>query len=182
MKKKLFEIILFGLLIIGVTGCNNNSDKKVSLLIKEGTLSNIGITLILKNDSVRDYSYGEPYYIEKFQEGKWEKLETIHEMAFTLPAWNLESGKTVEISINWFYGYGQLESGKYRVVKEIFKGYIRSEITTVLPETELLNNPAIISLFPPIIVRSSFQFFISVSNTLQEGNSVETKVFIFNEL
>ena len=45
-----------------------------------------------------------------------------------------------------------------------------------------LNNPAIISLFPPIIVRSSFQFFISVSNTLQEGNSVETKVFIFSEL
>ena len=123
MKNKLLEIILFVLLILGVTGCNNNTgDKNVSLSVMDGTLTNIGVTLILKNDSVNDYSYGEPYYIEKYINGKWEILKPINEMAFSLPAWGLESGKSVEISVNWLNGYGQLESGKYRIVKEIFKG------------------------------------------------------------
>jgi hypothetical protein len=46
---------------------------------------------------------------------------TIHDEVFNMSAWGLESGKSVEINISWVYGYGQLESGKYRIVKEIFK-------------------------------------------------------------
>ncbi|MBQ2873177.1 MAG: hypothetical protein IJE89_04195 [Bacilli bacterium] len=121
MKRKLLGILFFGILILGLTGCNDKIDKNVTLSVKEGTLAPIGVTLILKNESNTDYSYGEPYYIEQEIDGKWSKIQTIHEMVFNLPAWGLESGKSVEISINWVYGYGQLESGKYRIVKEIFK-------------------------------------------------------------
>lgn len=122
MKKKIFSIIFCGILLLGLTGCKNERvDNKVSLTIKEDTLAPIGVTLILKNESNTDYSYGEPYYIEQEIDGNWSKVQTIHDVVFNLPAYGLESGKSVEFSINWTYGYGQLKSGKYRIVKQIFE-------------------------------------------------------------
>jgi len=121
MIKKLLGILFCGILLLGLTGCKDKVDKNVTLFIKEDTLAPIGVTLILKNDSKTNYSYEEPYYIEQEIDGKWSKVKTVHEMGFNQPAWGLESGKSVEISINWLYGYGQLEGGKYRIVKEIFK-------------------------------------------------------------
>ena len=125
MKKKLLGILFSGILLLGLTGCKNNqADSKVSLTVKEDTIAPIGVTLILKNESNTDYSYGEPYYIEQEINGIWSKVQTINDLVFNLPAHRLDAGKSVEFSINWVYGYGQLESGKYRIVKEIFKGLI----------------------------------------------------------
>ena len=121
MRIKLLGILFCGILLLGVSGCKDKINKNVTLSLKEGTLTNKGVTLILKNNSKINYSYGEPYYIEQEKEGKWRKLETIHDMVFNMPAWELETGKSVELSIDWEYGYGQLESGNYRIVKEIFK-------------------------------------------------------------
>lgn len=121
MKNKLLGILFCGILLLGLTGCNDKIDQNVILSIKEGTLTNKSVTLILKNDSKVNYSYGELYYIEQEKNGDWQKLETIHDMVFNLPAYQLESGKSVEISINWLYGYGYLESGKYRIIKQIYE-------------------------------------------------------------
>lgn len=122
MNKKLLGILFCGILLFELTGCKKDqADSKVSLTIKEDTLAPIGVTLILKNESNTDYSYGEPYYIEQEIDENWIKVQSIHDVIFNLPAHGLESGKSVEFSINWAYGYGQLESGKYRIVKEIFK-------------------------------------------------------------
>lgn len=121
MKKKLLGILFCGILLAGLTGCNSKIDQNVNLSVKEGTLTNSSVTLILKNDSKTNYSYSEPYYIEQKKDNNWQKLETIHDEVFNQPAWGLASGKSVEINISWVYSYGQLESGKYRIVKEIFK-------------------------------------------------------------
>ena len=122
MKKKLLWIFICFGLIFGLSGCRKDlTDNNVFLLVKDGTLTNKGTTLILKNNSNIDYSYGEPYYIEREIDGVWKKVETIHDVVFNLPAWSIESGKSVEFNIDWEYGYGQLKSGKYRIVKEIFK-------------------------------------------------------------
>lgn len=122
MKKKILGILFCGIILFGLTGCKKEqTNSKVSLTIKEDTLAPIGVTLILKNESNTDYSYGEPYYIEQEIDGNWSKVQTIHDVVFNLPAYGLESGKSVEFSINWAYGYGQLKSGKYRIVKEIFE-------------------------------------------------------------
>lgn len=122
MKKKLLRIVLFIVLLFGLTGCiNRRVGSKVSLTVKEDTLATIGVTLILKNESNTDYSYGESYYIEQEIDGNWDKVQTINNVVFNLPAYELESGKSVEFSINWLNEYGQLGPGKYRIVKEIFK-------------------------------------------------------------
>lgn len=122
MKKKILGILFCGVLILGITGCRDKQiNNRVSLIVKEGTLTNKGVTLILKNYSKNNYSYGNPYYIEKENDGEWSIVTPIHEMNFTLPAYGLEAGKEEEFNIDFEYGYGRLEIGKYRIVKEIFK-------------------------------------------------------------
>ena len=121
MKKKILIILFCGILLVGLTGCKGKTDQNVILSVKEGTLTNSSVTLILKNDSKTNYSYSEPYYIEQKKDNNWQKLDTIHDVGFNQPALELERGKSVEINISWVYDYGQLESGKYRIVKQIFE-------------------------------------------------------------
>lgn len=78
MKKIVFVILLCGVMVLAMTGCKNvknkldignKSDIKVSqndviMTIKDGTLTNKSVTLILTNNSDRKIQYGSPYEIE----------------------------------------------------------------------------------------------------------------------
>ena len=74
MKKTILTILICGVMILGITGCGNKnefdvgsksditiSQEDVSLTIKDGTLKNTGATLILKNNSNKNFQYGNPY-------------------------------------------------------------------------------------------------------------------------
>lgn len=89
----------------------------VQLELKENTLSNKGLTMIVKNLSNKELEYSNPYVIEKFDNGMWTRLKTINDISFTLPAYLLKQNDSVELEINWEYGYGKLK-GKYRIVKD----------------------------------------------------------------
>lgn len=124
--KNIIIIILFVLITIIIWFVFNNDKSKytkkeypidgVSMSIKDGTLTNTGATIILKNDSDIDVSYGNPYSIEIKKDGKWQKIE--NDLHFTLPAFSLKSKTSKEIEINWEVGYGKLEKGEYRLIKE----------------------------------------------------------------
>lgn len=131
MKKKIFTILLCGIMVLGITGCRslknefevgNKSDVKisqgnVSMSIKDGTLKNTGATLILTNNSDKEFQYGNPYKMEIKQNGEWYKIPV--EINFTLPAFSIKSKESKEIELNWKNGYGKLTSGTYRIIKEI---------------------------------------------------------------
>lgn len=131
MKKKIFTILLCGVMVLGITGCRslknefevgNKSDVKISqgdvlMSIKDGTLKNTGATLILTNNSDKEFQYGNPYKIEIKQNGEWYKIPV--EINFTLPAFSLKSKESKEIDLNWENVYGKLTSGTYRIIKEI---------------------------------------------------------------
>lgn len=89
----------------------------LKLKIKENTLTSVGLTMIVENNSDRDLQYGNPYSIEKYVDGNWKNAPTINDLFFTMPAFDLKKGESIELSINWEYGYGELK-GKYRIVKE----------------------------------------------------------------
>ena len=89
----------------------------LTITLKEGTLSNVGLTMIIENNSDRDLEYGNPYSIEKYENGFWKSASTINDLYFTMPAFGLKKGESKELNINWEYGYGKLK-GKYRIVKE----------------------------------------------------------------
>ena len=85
--------------------------------IKENTLTNVGLTMVIDNLSSKDLEYGNPYSIEKYENGYWITAPTINDLFFTMPAFILNKGEKKEININWEYGYGKLK-GKYRIVKD----------------------------------------------------------------
>lgn len=131
MHKTILTILLCGVMILGMTGCGNSknefdvgekSDIKISqtdvaLTIKDGTLTNTGATLILKNNSSKYYHYGNPYVIEIKKDGEWHHIDV--ELSFTLLAFGLKPGESKEIELNWEHGYGKLSSGTYRIIKGI---------------------------------------------------------------
>lgn len=89
----------------------------VSMVIKEGTLSKTGATVIITDTSDRDNIYGEYYRLEKEVNGKWIQLETKEEMAFISIGYKVGKDHTLELNINWETLYGELDEGKYRILK-----------------------------------------------------------------
>ncbi len=131
MKKVIFVIFLSIVFVIGLTGCGKTknefnigdksdiiiSESDVTMSIKDGTLTNTGATIILTNNSNRDFQYGNPYEIEIKKDGEWHKINV--KLNFTLPSFGLKAKETKELKLNWENGYGKLASGNYRIVKSI---------------------------------------------------------------
>ena len=94
----------------------NISQTDVTMSIKKGTLTNNGATIVLTNESDKDYEYGSPYEIEVKKDGKWHKINA--ELNFDLPAFILKAGENVELELDWENGYGLLPKGTYRIIKD----------------------------------------------------------------
>ena len=133
MKKMVFVILLCGVLILTMTGCvktknkldiGNKSNIKalkndVIMTIKDGTLTNKSVTLILTNNSDKKIQYGSSYEIEIKKNDEWHKINA--KLNFTLQLFILESKDKNEFELNFEDGYGKLPSGTYRVIKKIDK-------------------------------------------------------------
>ena len=94
----------------------------VNMEIKEGTLTNTGATIIITENIDYNISYGEPYWIEKFnyENNTWEKLETkCDDCAFNLPAYSVTPDHPLELKHDWEKMYGNLSKGLYRLVKDV---------------------------------------------------------------
>lgn len=103
----------------------DNSIDNVTIEIKEKTLSKVGATIIITDKNEKPYSYGEWYRIDKKEDGKWKMVTPIiKDVAFTLIAHTVRNDGTLEQKIDWSKIYGELESGEYRLVKDIYEnGY-----------------------------------------------------------
>ena len=129
MGKKVAIILFCGIIIFGLIIWNNTrigkksniqiSQNDISMMIKEGTLTNTKATLIIKNNSDKEVQYGESFQIEIKKNNKWYQLNEKHERFFTLAAIILDAGEQREIELNWEYGYGKLKKGTYRIIKDM---------------------------------------------------------------
>ena len=142
MKKIVFVILLCGVMVLAMTGCKNvknkldignKSDIKVSqndviMTIKDGTLTNKSVTLILTNNSDKNFQYGNPYEIEIKKDGEWHKINV--ELNFDMPAFPLSSKESKEIELDWENGYGKLAKGTYRIIKGINYEYEEGKYET----------------------------------------------------
>ena len=107
----------------------NKEDKKedeisdVVMTIKEGTLTNTGLTIILKNNTDDEYVYGPDYYVEKYDDGKWKEPSTItgDPLAWNDIAYTLKPNDSVELNIDFKLSYGELPVGEYRLIKRFSK-------------------------------------------------------------
>ena len=104
----------------------NASDS--SMVIKDGTLTPSGATVVLTNS----YGYDRWFRIDKEENGEWKEAETINNnYSFTAEAYLTNGNSEVEIPIDWTDLYGTLENGKYRIVKRAFNNLNREEYVSV---------------------------------------------------
>lgn len=102
----------------------NNFDG-VTMTVKEGTTSSTSLTLVFENKSSSQCTYGQYFCLEKKINGKWYQLPSIIDnYAFNDIAYNLASGEYREWATDWNWLYGSLDTGGYRIVKDIhdFRG------------------------------------------------------------
>jgi len=159
MKKTILTILLCGVMVLGMTGCGkqknefdigNKSDIKISqndviMTIKEGTLTNKSATLVLTNNSDKNFQYGNPYEIEIKKDGEWHKINV--ELNFTMPAFQLSARENKEIEINWENGKNLPDLSLYNDICKILN------ITTneLINGMDLKNNLDIKKLIPSLI-------------------------------
>ena len=92
-------------------------DENIVLQVKENTITTKGAIFIIKNTTDEEYIYGQPYTIEKLEDGNWKELETPSPLTWNAIAYTLKAGEEKELNIDWSLGYGELKSGTYRLIK-----------------------------------------------------------------
>lgn len=94
----------------------------VTMEIKENTLSNQGLTIVVNNKGEYDLTFGDYYYIEKEIDGNWHEvsyLEHEHEIGWHDIGYEVLANSSYEFEpTDWEWLYGILEEGKYRFVKD----------------------------------------------------------------
>lgn len=129
MRKKVWVIVTIIIVILGVIAsgiwisyANNqkmNQVNGISIKIKEGTLTNTGATFIITDTTDKNYSYGEPYRIDKKENGKWKEAPRVIEDAFfNEPAYLPDENNQIIRKVNWEWIYGKLQPGTYRFVTD----------------------------------------------------------------
>lgn len=129
MRKKVWIIIgilivMIGIFAISIWMSQANEQKMnqvagVSIKIKEGTLTNTGATIIITDTTDKNYSYGEPFRIDKKENGKWKEAPKVIEDAFfNMPAYYPDENNEIVREINWEWIYGKLKPGTYRFVTD----------------------------------------------------------------
>lgn len=103
----------------------------VEMRIKEGSLTRTSATIEIVDKNEEPYGYGQWFRIDKKENGEWKELESIDEnYSFTDIAYIPGEDGTIEMNVNWEGLYGELNSGEYRLVKELYdngKKYIYAE-------------------------------------------------------
>jgi hypothetical protein len=92
---------------------------KLTMSVKEGSLSPSGATLVFTNDSNVELDTGTYFLLEKFDGHKWTEMNTIIEnYAWPDVGIILPPGQDTERVEKWEWLYGKLSPGIYRINKD----------------------------------------------------------------
>lgn len=118
MKKLLLVILSITVLLIG--GCDNTFGSDITMEIKEETLTTKGATVVIKDTTEGERTYGEWFRIDHKEGKKWVSLKTITDSnyGFNLMGYSLDENHEVYFEIDWEWIYGSLQPGTYRIVKK----------------------------------------------------------------
>lgn len=88
---------------------------KVSVAIKDGTLTKEGATIVITDNNDFPYSYGEDYNLQKLENGEWKDVQQIGPYNINDIACEVKEDRTAEMQLNWKNIYGELEAGHYKL-------------------------------------------------------------------
>ncbi len=138
MKKELLIkiiliVLIFGGLIYYLDSLNNasvtlNKDNEeytlegVTMKLKDNTLTKSGATIIITDKNKTKYTYEEYYKLEKRIDHIWYELKPRGDVLFNEMGYLVDDNNELEMNIDWSKAYGNLTSGKYRIIKKIYDG------------------------------------------------------------
>lgn len=92
----------------------------ISMSVQMDSVTKKGAAITLLNKSDKDYQYGDQYYLQKHEDGRWYDVPyVIEDFGFNDIAYGLEKNNKSEFKVDWNWLYGELEPGEYRIVKDI---------------------------------------------------------------
>ena len=91
----------------------------ISMYVIDDSITSKGATFVIKNNTDIECIYGVDYLLEKKIGDEWKEVDTltVSPLVWNLIGYTLNSNEQSEINIDWSIGYGELESGNYRLVK-----------------------------------------------------------------
>lgn len=95
----------------------------VTFTLKDSVYTNESGSLAVtwKNGSKEEILHGESYAVEKYENGKWTKLEyAVENLVFVDLAYTLKPNVVFDKSYNIKSLYGELSAGKYRIKDSYF--------------------------------------------------------------
>jgi hypothetical protein len=98
-----------------------NNFNGITMSVEKETLSANGLTLIFKNNSDKVCMYGDKFVLEKKINGLWHEVPiTIKgDYGFKDIGYQVTSGQEKEWKVDWKWLYGSLNTGEYRIVKDV---------------------------------------------------------------
>ena len=110
--------------IVSVTDKEAQIDmSKITMIIKEGTLTPKGATIIIIDNNEKHAIYGEYFLLEQMKDNNWvevNKIDSENGYRFHEIALLVGDDNKLEMKMDWENLYGTLEKGHYRIVKKIF--------------------------------------------------------------
>ena len=133
MKRYSVWLFCAASIVILLAGCGSSKDweptvyetvndlEGVIMTVVEGTVSPTGLTVLIENNSDKQYIYGEYFMLEKKIEGEWYQvpIEFEDNYGFNDIGYELNPSDIGEWIVDWDWLYGSLDPGEYRIVKDI---------------------------------------------------------------
>lgn len=112
------------------------------IVLSTKNVSPTGLTLIITQSGgnpTGELQYGARYQILKANGDKWEEAPCYAEVGWEDIAYIVEKDSTAEIEIEWKGFYGELSTGKYRIIKDFidFRGTGDYDTTSYYAEFEI---------------------------------------------
>ena len=132
MKRRLSVILIlltFSLIAIscgnmvktssGEKGSEIEKSNDIVISIKEQKEKDL--TLSIENKTNNEYVYGYEFYLEQENDGKWNNVPFLKDVAFIEIGIILKPKGINNEKIKLETYFGKLEKGKYRIIKEFYK-------------------------------------------------------------
>ena len=105
-------------------GSELNELEHVRMYIVDETLTKTSAKIKITDFSGNKYTYGDPYRIDVYKNGKWEELEEYcptKNCAWNAIAYGPDKYGHLILDLDWSYLYGELKPGRYRIVKDALR-------------------------------------------------------------
>ena len=133
--KRFAAVLLSVLLLVGCGGGGQSHSStpsaievdplpELTMKVVRGTVTPAGMDLEISNMSRWDIDFGEPYWLQVYDDGQWYDLTLVDEKAgmdFVAVGYGLQggAGKSMVLTENWSHFYGELQPGTYRLLKHV---------------------------------------------------------------